>query len=760
MRSLSYVEVDIPFCSLRYGETTGEGTCPAVLGVDSDIKCFNSVRTCAVRDSFTEEEVTLRFAKPTEYLPREIDAIPSILDISFTPATISLGENLGTRATLTVQFKDHPHSDTGEGFDKYLADRDYNPFKQGTFWGKFRARQPFLFGRSIRLITGLLGQSLEEMEIRNYVIDSFDGPTPDGKYTLIAKDILKLVDGDKAQAPAMSPGFLVAGIAADALTATLSPSGIGNSDYPASAVATIGGKEIVGFTRSGDTLSFTARAFLNTAAAAHNAQDRVQVALRYTAADPANIIYDLMVNYAGIPAGYINLTEWQAETGAFLARLYSANICEPTSVATLISELIQQAALCIWWDDIAQKIRLQVLRGILTDATRLTPDNTLKGSLTTKEQPEKRLSQVWTYFGQVNPLKNLSDTDNYRSTSIVIDEDAEDDYGSPVIKKVYSRWIPALGRSVADRFGEIQLSRYRDPPRRLTFDTQRYANTDIQLGRGYLVASKFFQDGTGALVDVPVQITRLNPPADRFKGEAEEMLFAVPTDTVRSIIVDSDSYNINLRSAHDAIYPPPVSGTVVECRILAGVVVGSGSTGLPAFNVGAWPSGVIVKLIVKGRIQGAGGNGGTGRYPFNFAGNGLSGGPALYTRFAIELEFPSPGEVWGGGGGGGGGDAANNSVNGNGGGGGGGSGRVAGSGGISSSQSGQSGSDAAGGAPGIGGAAGGSGGFGGDPGQPGFNGVFAFFGAGFGGVAGVAIDGDSYVTTTVSGGDLRGPTVN
>ena len=35
--AIELIELDLDYCALRYGETTGAGTCPAVLGVDSDI---------------------------------------------------------------------------------------------------------------------------------------------------------------------------------------------------------------------------------------------------------------------------------------------------------------------------------------------------------------------------------------------------------------------------------------------------------------------------------------------------------------------------------------------------------------------------------------------------------------------------------------------------------------------------------------------------------------------------------------------------
>src|SRR4030095_1831511 len=209
--------------------TNGFGTCPAVLGVDSAEKCFNTLATCpaTVLSSFTNVPKTLRFAMPTQILPTStIDAIPSIKSITFDPATVSLGQNLGARASITVTFEDHPHSDSG--LDPYLVNRTYNPYQQGTFFGKFRARVPYLRGRPLRWINGL-GQVLADMETRHYVIESFSRPSNNGEYVLIAKDVLKLADGDRALAPKTSLGFLTADITNVDTTLTLSPAGIAAS---------------------------------------------------------------------------------------------------------------------------------------------------------------------------------------------------------------------------------------------------------------------------------------------------------------------------------------------------------------------------------------------------------------------------------------------------------------------------------------------------------------------------------------------------
>src|SRR3569833_551747 len=155
--ALTYVELDIDYCSLTYGVAP----CTAALGVTGSAKCFNTRATCQDVEHFTNSPVTLRFSVDTGHNPADIEALPFIAtheDVAITPGRISLGEDLGQRESVSITFGDRPHPDTGAGFDKYLVDRIYDPFSQGTFWGKFRARQPYLKGRTLRLFRGFVGQ--------------------------------------------------------------------------------------------------------------------------------------------------------------------------------------------------------------------------------------------------------------------------------------------------------------------------------------------------------------------------------------------------------------------------------------------------------------------------------------------------------------------------------------------------------------------------------------------------------------------------
>lgn len=586
-QSLTYIEIDVDRCSLDYGVSP----CTASIPTTGNRKCFVSLGSCQDRDNFDNVPVTIRFAIDAAYLPDDIECIPCLTAVDFSPSIVSLGVDLGQRASLKAVFKDHPDSDTGPHGDPYLADRAYNPFTQGTFFGKFRARNPYLRGRNLRLIRGVVGQALGAMETRHFIIESFDGPLPDGSFSITAKDVLKLADGDRAQAPVLSNGYLQAGIDDNDMALTLSPTGIGNAEYPASGTAAIGGKEIVTFTRSGDAITITARAQYNTVAVAHEAQDRFQVCLVYDGEDPADIVADLLETYAGVDAAYIPIAEWLTETDAYLQRLYTTCIPEPTAVSTLLKEVIEQAALALAWDDEAQIIRLQVLRGILTSAQRFTEETTVEGSIESREQADKRISRVWTYFGIINPLRPIDQPDNYRSSAETPDEQSEQDYGAAAIKKIFSRWIPENGRNVAERLNAIQIARYKVPPRRFNFDLWRDGQTEPALLQGARIEAWFIQDDTGAPSEVPIQITRVNPQAERFKIEAEEMLFDVPADfNDRIVTIDVSTFNFNLRDAYDDLYPEPETGTEARCIVSSGAIVGSTSAASPAFDIGDWPT--------------------------------------------------------------------------------------------------------------------------------------------------------------------------
>lgn len=586
---LTIVEIDVSICSLTYGVAP----CTASVPTTGAQKCFNTVGSCQDRENYDESLVTLRFMQDSGYQAESaIEYLAaSLVDADVTPGVISLGENLGQRPSISCTFRDHPHSDTGQGFDKYLSTRAYDPFGQGTFWAKFAARHPNLRGKKLRVIQGFVGQALADMETRHFIIDSFNGPSLDGTFTVTAKDPLKALDGERALAPAISNGVLNADITSSATSAALSPAGIGNAEYAASGFLNIGGTEWVSFTRTADALTLV-RAQKNTTAAAHTAGDRVQLCLVYLAADPADIIKSLEVTYGGLDSGYIPIADWQAETAAYNGQVYTANIGEPTSVKTLVAELIEQAGLAHWWDEISETLRLQVLRQISTDAQLYDESFYIKGSLKIDEQPDKRKSQVWTRFGQRTPIKGL-DLDNLQGGAAEENTDSEADFGSPLVKVILSRWIPAGGRLIAENLNQIQLSRYLKPPRKIQFDVVKTDGMAAPVpGAGYRLGSPRLQDVDGSRVDLPFQVTGIKLKGGKYTVLGEELNYTNlrPDPLNRIIAIDTNEYNLSWRDRHDSLYGAPVAGGTVTLQIASNARVGSTSTSTFALQTGTWPS--------------------------------------------------------------------------------------------------------------------------------------------------------------------------
>lgn len=415
--------------------------------------------------------------------------IPSIQDVDITPARLEPGKGLGLRASVVVTFRDHPSSDRGD--DPYVSQRAYDPAQRGTYWGKLLARNPYYQGRIMRVRTGYIGStfSLSDFETRTYVIESIDGPDASGRVRITGKDLLKLADDDRAQAPRQSTGKLAGDINAAVTSATLAPAGIGNSEYAASGWAIIG-SEIVSFTRVADALTIT-RAQYGTVAAAHSTNDVVQQCLRYNDQTVPDVVKDLLTTYASVALGYLDYAAWVTEFTTWLANLrVSTLIPKPVGVNTLLAELSEQGTGYFWWDERASLVRGKVLHPVQGQPTVSLDDsaNIIADSLTVKHAPAARLSQVWVLFGQMVPTEALDKPSNYQGAVVSYDLSAEgaEQYGDKRVKKIYSRWLPSTAGSQAALVAARLLARYRDVPFTIALkldakDSSLWTGDDAQL---------------------------------------------------------------------------------------------------------------------------------------------------------------------------------------------------------------------------------------------------------------------------------------
>lgn len=526
---LVVVELDLDYC----GNTYGSAPCTAAVGVTGTQKCWNTRAPCQDPDNFNRGVRTYRFCSQRSNLPVGVSMFPAIVDEpNFSPTKITPGEGLGWRAEVSVTLQDFPHHD--RGIDPYVTERNYDPETRGTFFGKLLARNPYYQGRIMRVKTGYITSpwSWDNFETRTYTIESISGPDSNGRVTIKGQDILKLADNERAQAPEPNTGKVLAAIDDVTGTLTLTPTGIGNLEYAASGTYRTG-NEIGTFTRSGDTVTLTARGLYGTVADSHDAGDLFQECLVYSTVNVVNILYGLLTDYVGISASYIDFAgEWTAEKNTYLSMHNFSNvISKPEGVKGLIEELCRDALIDMWWDEKQAKVRLKALAPPLANATvaelaeayDLLPD-----SVQVKPLPEKRVSRVWVSWDRIDYTERADKAENYKQhlvNAAAVATEGEDQYDSKSVKIILSRWI--INEAQASTLAGRLVSRYRDTPKLVKFALDA-KDSSVWTGDTKDINTRLIQDFDGANLPHRVQILQVDEvaPGHRYEYEALSLAFS------------------------------------------------------------------------------------------------------------------------------------------------------------------------------------------------------------------------------------------
>lgn len=639
-----FVELDMDFCANVYGSSP----CTAAIGVTGASKCYNTYATCQSKPNFNKTTKTYRFCEQNADLPVGLSAIPLLKSVSFASQEITPNKGLGVRGSVSISFIDAPWPDTE--IDPYFSERSYDTSKKGTFWGKFKARNRFYENRVLRVRRGYLtktGFNWANFVNSVYVIEQLQGIAKDDSVKIVAKDILKLADDKKALYPKPSNGRLSANIDAIQTSFTLTPSGIG-SQYQASGKLAISG-EMMSYTRSGDTFTVV-RGVNNTQAEAHNADDTVQEVGIFVTQKIQDVIYELLTTYSGISTSYIDKPAWDAEATAYLAGVWSADIPEPTGINTLIGELTEQGTCRVWWDELAQLIQFRAIKPLPSGLPVLSDESHfLTKSIDVKTDTNQRISTVLIYFAQKKPTEKIDELKNYalRVATPNLEAISSLEYGSNLIKKIFSRWFKTTSQGRANALADALLKTYRDPPQLIEFSLT--PALQLKVGDLFYAQTRKIQDVTGAIASVPMEVIFAQPTdRDDIKYKAQQVSTAIPTGSIFTLILSDSLYlDLNLYDAFVAEYGIPEAGITVEVEILAGVLITGSTTANYAFtNPNTWPSGVVIKITKnEGVIAGRGGFGADGIVFQNndlnnpiLATNGQDGGLGMLINYPIQID--------------------------------------------------------------------------------------------------------------------------
>jgi hypothetical protein len=247
--------------------------------------------------------------------------------------------------------------------------------------------------------------------------------------------------------------------------------------YTTRALVNIGGTDYV-------RLSGITRATDGSVAVEHKVDANVQGCVRYTDQTIWDVIYDLLVTHAKIPAAFIDKDEWDLEGDTWLVGFnITSLLSKPTGVGTVLAEILQQVLAYIWWDERSQKIKFRAFRAIPNAGSINDDANILENSVSITTDPKERISQLWIYWNQRNAALPLDNEANYDSLRIRADLDAEspDKYGEAKIRKIFARWIQTDAQAIilGTRFLEFAIDNPKTLKLRVDAKDRSYWTGDV-----------------------------------------------------------------------------------------------------------------------------------------------------------------------------------------------------------------------------------------------------------------------------------------
>lgn len=674
------------------------------------------------------------------------------------PPTIDPGNSIGFRATGRISLIDFVDG------DQYALPAPYNDSRRitGSHALKLIARN-HLINRKARIIRGYNPDNYVEADaqIESYIIDSYIPPNEQGKWTINVVDELILTESKKSMAPEVSKGELSADIN-DTQTTLAFTSSITN-EY--GAVSSTGHivieKEVMSYTVATSTTMTIVRG-VRSDAKEHKTGETLQKCIVFDNVNIIDIITQLITDYTKIPASYIPTTDWAALKAGDLANYNLTNIIfKPESVNKHLNSLIKLAGLSMYVDVINQELVIVTTPDFAEPVITLDEtEHLIQSKTVAKPNPKKQITRQTIHWNKVN-ITESDKEENYSKHFQVIDAKSEEDAGESVVsepKPLFSNWIinTLEDNSLATSYVNRNINRFSATPTQVTGTIdQRYVG-NVAGGRMWLGA--IFDINTSKIPDralnnvtTTCQCISLKPSRNDNQWDFVGLSYIAAAPVTADLYISVDKVDYLLT---DELTTTEAREYVVV--INTNVTISSSSALIKSFNQGAFFAGATLKLVILGRILGAGGAGGTGGDAASSgavppticsvvtSGNGSDGGDALNltTDTIIDNGFG----FIGGGGGGGAGNAGECNTEFSfvfavgGAGGGGGQGKIGG----------------AGGSPGVGDPSNGGTGIPGNEAAPGDNGgefgaAGGDVGAATGGAAGVAIQKNGNTVTITAG---------
>jgi len=541
---VTVLKIKTPVCRLRNAETNTFGTCGASNAIQ---QCYNTRNTCTSIADYddTNSIKTYKFCGTGDFLFQHTasgginDYIPLVDKLSITPSKLDYSFGLGLIANVKITLNDSTMLDSVD-VDQYALERSGRSGyiePTGTFWQRFRARNLYLSGKKIEVLTGFKRKDypFDEADtiMRTYYISNFSPLNSNNQITITAKDPIALTKNDKAIAPMALGVRLTADVNN---TTTTFPVEIDKSDPLTGTGYGLLSDEIVSFTHSITTGNLTvARGQLSTTAVNHSNGTELKI-IYYTAnASPELVIQDLLLNYVpNFDPNWINISEWTATINAFNTGYnLTAYISAPTGIDKLIGEICETCLLWFWWDEVNNKLQLKSVypETLASTFPTIVDDDII--DIQINEISDKWFSRVAYYFAPRNKfdtaIKDMSRADVSFDTTIEIEQ--------PLIKQIATRWLDSGDAlTAADASYKLMKTTSKRP---LEFKMTLDISNNFIIGDTFFLKVKEHTDYTGNPVTVQLRVASVKENIST--GQLNIIAFPINVG-LRSFRLCPDSY--------------------------------------------------------------------------------------------------------------------------------------------------------------------------------------------------------------------------
>jgi hypothetical protein len=486
-RPFRAIGLKMPRCSLRFGV----GACTAT----GSPKCHNLYWTCKDKENYTPtgsvEYVLVQ--KDVEFFDCysvsdggntiRTGGIPALISARATPTEINLAGRsegsraLGVRSTISARISGFPDSLVQPWVDFYLADRG---LIGADFWQVLAARTNSLYpGAEVYDYQGYVGQALDDMQKRRYVMDAVTVPR-EGSITLSGRDpIMQALETEYPRSTeitllqeiddAQTTGITVSGVEAD-LDDAFGNTGarrfllIGSEIIQYTGYSAFGADwQLTGVTRGAiDTDIGQHERFAACQRVAYHERQAYYEALRY-----------IIDSHTPIPSDTLNGDTWDTEGRRFLsAQQLTGAIPKPTKFDTIAGELARDGQFSMWYDERDGELKIRAIRAPYapTDVPVLLTDEDNIELLSPRVEvaPDERITRVDVLYNQRNPL-GRDEFQDFATRRIRIDgetEKAEAGGRGAIPLRIESRWVRTNANALTLSAGILR--QYRLPPKYVT----------------------------------------------------------------------------------------------------------------------------------------------------------------------------------------------------------------------------------------------------------------------------------------------------